>query len=569
MKFILYSAVTAESIADNLGLPEYSYYFVLKEIRPLLDELGEVELVSNPELEVDAIYEQCRANGQRCVFIAFAPPHKAPVGLACPTVSVFAWEFDNIPYEAWGDEPRNDWRYVFGEHGRAISLSSHSAKTVKETMGADFNIAAIPVPVWDLFAHGATSAAQGKVNSLAISGAVIDSNSYELTAESIIPHDTESQFQFPAWEGEKLQMEYTREDDDCSYLGGFYPAERWGSWSKTSEPWVLIPKMLCGSFTVAIHCAAYGPNAGRDLDFVIGGQTRTAKVVGGFSVIELDFNLDKPANLIRFRGLSHDFPTTAQEMRPLGLALKSIVVTAIDVPGGAAVPALASPKVTGVSGIVYTSVFNPVDGRKNWMQIVSAFCYTFREEEGATLILKMTQKSLTTYLGRLHNLLQLLAPYKCRVIALHGFLDDDDYQRLVSMTSYYVGASGGEGLCLPMMEYMSAGKPTISTCNTAMEDYVDEHSAFIVASDIEPSFWPHDPRERLRTHRHRIDWASLTNAFRDSYALAMNEADQYQKMSHNARENLRKFASRDVVKARLQAFFLDDGAALSIQDEAD
>lgn len=563
MKFILYSAVTADSIADNLGLPEYSYYFVLKEYRPLLEQLGEVVLVEDPQQQVDAIYHRCRASGQPCVFVSFAPPHKTQLGLDCPTVSVFAWEFNNIPYESWDDDPGNDWRYVFSRLGRAISLSSHTAGVVKSAMGEDFNIAAIPVPVWDLFARAGDKRSCSDTKSLAISGAVIDSRNYDISPEAIMPHDPLSQFDFPGWDGEELDMSYTLNDDYNSYLGGFYPAENWGAWSKTDQPWVLVPRVLHGAVKLVIDCVGYGPNAGREIRIALGDEVRSLQLGAGFVSAELEFQLARPVILIRFLDIDSTPVAGLAEKRSLGLGLRKITIRSAtaEVRTGPVSVNSAIPKVQDIDGIVYTSVFNPVDGRKNWTQILSAFCYAFRDVEDATLILKMTQKSLPSFLGRLHHLLHLLSPFKCRVIALHGFLEDPDYQQLVSMTTYYVGASGGEGLCLPMMEYMSAGKPAISTRNTAMEDYIDLQSAFIVASNVEPSFWPHDPRQRLRTMRHRIDWYSLASAFIDSYQVARSNPAKYQAMSDSAGENLRKFASRQVVKAKLQAFFAEDSAA--------
>lgn len=565
MKFIMYSAVNADSIKASLGMPEYSYYFVLKELLPLFEDLGEVQLVKDPATEVDAIYRECQAAGQPCVFLSCSPPQKTEVGLACPTVSIFAWEFDNIPYESWDDDPRNDWRYVFEHHGRAISLSNHTARVVKATMGETFPIVAVPMPVWDVYSGvSATVPASG---DLSVRGAVIDTRNYTIEPEDIQPRDPLSSFAFPPWDGDELEMAYTINDDFNSYLGGFYPAEHWGAWSKTRHPWVLVPRVLSGGFTLELDCAGYGTNAGRTIRVAVGNQEQELLLTGEYRCTTLRFDLDEPANCIRFLDLDYVQLTGVGENRILALGLRKITLSRL--PGQAplaTLPPQPVPVARAISGVVYTSVFNPVDGRKNWTEILSAFCYAFRDVEDATLILKMTQKDITSFLGRLHHFLQLQAPFKCRVIALHGFLEDEDYQGLVTMTSYYVGASGGEGLCLPMMEYMSAGKPAISTCNTAMEDYIDEGAAFIVDSSLEPSFWPHDPRERLRTRRHRIDWYSLVQAFQASYDVARKDPERYRAMAANATENLRRFASGEVVKGTLRDFFeleqSDEDAAL-------
>lgn len=74
MLFLIYSATDSSSIESSLGLPEYSYYFVLKEFRPMLEKLGRVQVVKSPETEVDAIYDSCLASGEDCVFLSFSPP---------------------------------------------------------------------------------------------------------------------------------------------------------------------------------------------------------------------------------------------------------------------------------------------------------------------------------------------------------------------------------------------------------------------------------------------------------------------------------------------------------------
>ena len=112
MLFLVHSDINAQTIQRSLGLPEYSYYFVLKTYVEVLRELGRVVLLDDPLVQADALYDAARRDGEDCVFIAFAPPHRAPVGLRCPTLCVFAWEFSNLPDRAWGGEPRHDWRFV-------------------------------------------------------------------------------------------------------------------------------------------------------------------------------------------------------------------------------------------------------------------------------------------------------------------------------------------------------------------------------------------------------------------------------------------------------------------------
>ena len=69
MNFILYSDVNDRSISQSLGRPEYSYYFVLKAYRPVLESLGRVHVVST-SAEVDPLYRQLLAAGESSVFLS-------------------------------------------------------------------------------------------------------------------------------------------------------------------------------------------------------------------------------------------------------------------------------------------------------------------------------------------------------------------------------------------------------------------------------------------------------------------------------------------------------------------
>ena len=97
MLIIIHSETNKSNIEQNLGRPEYSYYFVLKEFRPVLERLGQVIEVSNPDELVDRLYFDCQSRGEDCVFLSFSPPHRTPIHYACPTIPVFAWEFSTFP----------------------------------------------------------------------------------------------------------------------------------------------------------------------------------------------------------------------------------------------------------------------------------------------------------------------------------------------------------------------------------------------------------------------------------------------------------------------------------------
>lgn len=558
--FVVYSQVSAEKLSKSLGMPEYSYYFVLKGFLPVLRELGEVVIVNNPEQEVDAIYDDCLKRGQRCVFLTFTPPNKSVVGLRCPTVCVFAWEFDRIPDEVWDDDPKNDWRYVLADHGQAITLSQYAAAAVRRAMGPDFPIAAIPVPVGDEFEHLKDPEGIALLTSmpaLSIMGNVVDSRNYRITPDSfelIFPADA---FQLKQWSGETLHLEFTQTDEFSAYLGGFYQAEPWGTWSRIEEPWIILPYTLSGVLHLTIRARGYAHNADKEIFVSLGNEKKRIRLLGDFTESQVSFHLSKPENILKFSGLDLSPVKDAPDPRSMGVGLCSISISGCpcaEMRNAKNVSTVQTREVS-LEGVVYTSVFNPGDDRKNWTDIVKAFGMAFQDVEDATLVLKMTHHSVASFLGKFHFLLQQMWPFKCRFVAMHGYLDSVEYEKLITATHFYVNASRCEGLCLPLMEYMACGKPAIAPYNTALLDYIDTSSALIVKSGIEPGIWPHDPRHVLRTLRYRIDCESLRNAYRQGYDIVKNQPAVFMQMSRSASHKINNFSSKAVVKDQLHNFF--------------
>jgi hypothetical protein len=220
-------------------------------------------------------------------------------------------------------------------------------------------------------------------------------------------------------------------------------------------------------------------------------------------------------------------------------------------PGAAAeAPPRQKPSSVDFDGVVYTSVLNPKDGRKKWVEMMTAFCWAFRDVEDATLVLKMTHHDIEQYRGTVLNQLSRLMPFRCRVVVLHGFLDEAQYRQLIEVSDYYVNASSGEGLCLPLMEFLCGGRPAVAPMHTAMADYLRTEYCFPVATSSEPDCWPHDPTGRLLTFSRRLNWQSLVEAFRDSYPQAGNR-EKYLAASRAAKAFMKNFCAPEVVAAQM------------------
>jgi glycosyltransferase involved in cell wall biosynthesis len=427
MILLVYTSTADKDLVKQLGCPEYSYRFVIREFMPLLHEFGEVIDINCPEQEVDNIYASCVARGEQCLFLCFMPPGKTPFRLKCPTIPVFAWEYDVLPNEPFRGRPRNDWTRVLARLGTAITHSSFVVERTKAVLGKNYPITCIPAPLWDRMQHrpGLTHAMQP---CLTFQGLAVDSRKIDLP-----PHGS-----------------------------------------------------------------------------------RALKTTSGCE--------------------------TPQQIRPAGESVR-----------------------INLEGTLYTSIFNPHDGRKNWRIMISAFCEALRDKDDATLLIKLTHHDANQVDFDMLQQIYRMGPLKCRILLIHAYLSDDAYHDLMHCTTYALNTSHGEGQCLPLMEYMSSGKPAIAPRHTSMLDYIDERCAFIVESSDEIGSWPQDPRQAYRTLRQRIHYGSLVSAFRTSYYVAKHEPDTYQAMGHAARQSLKRYCSMDVARARFKELLAEQLARPAMQ----
>jgi glycosyltransferase involved in cell wall biosynthesis len=206
------------------------------------------------------------------------------------------------------------------------------------------------------------------------------------------------------------------------------------------------------------------------------------------------------------------------------------------------------------TGVTYTCVITPNDHRKNWPLILTCFCWAFRMNPDAVLIIKITHHDPESYLFYLNERLAQAKPFKCRIIVVHSYLSEEELKSLISQSNYYLNVSSGEGLCIPLLEFMSAGVPAISTNHTAMEDYIDSENSFIIQSSLEPFSFPFDKSREMKTFRYRINSESLIKNLKLSYECFKIRKDTYYNMSKSAHKKMEDLLSDDLLKKRFVKF---------------
>lgn len=491
MRFLVYSEVNSENIAQSLGLSEYSYYFVLKEFLPVLRELGEVSVVKDPR-EVDPLYAKAHRAGIPCVFLSFTPPHKTPLGLKCPTVPVLAWEFDTIPSEHWSGDPRQDWRYALRQCGRAITHSGMTLAAIRAEMGSDYPVVSAPAPVWDkysplrqrLAAEGSRERSEITVRS----GVLLDTAAMSLAAHIPIA---------------AAAVAKAREQEALNRKADVLPVSREQSLLRITYRYGVEWYRLVGS------------------DLLAGWLTRAKCRLLGRPLPEAETPPVEPL---------------PEQWQPREQRLE-------------------------LSGVVFTALFNPYDGRKNWEDMLTAFCEAFRDSPDATLVFKFGSSEYRSAMEEMLVYMARLPRFSCRVVLLHGFLDGADFDALIEATHFVVNASYGEGQCLPLMEFLSCGRPAVAPRNSAMLDYIDPEVAFVVEGWLDATAWAHDPRKSYRTCRQKINWESLVHAYREAYRCCKFEPGRYAAMSAASVERMRGHCSREVAVRRLREFFKLDEVA--------
>jgi hypothetical protein len=315
----------------------------------------------------------------------------------------------------------------------------------------------------------------------------------------------------------------------------------------------------------ALDCACYLlPAAGRSAARVAGRRAAARAVVTGArdrlrGVYHRRVRPRLPAVL--HRGLAHSTRRVAGQ--PVALPSDPFPL-----------PYAASDRLE-LSGIIYTSILNPFDIRKNWRGLVEGFLRGLRDQADAMLVVKLAV-SRTMRQEALHNLLtfyqRLGLRHRCRLAIVADYLSDEQMLRLTAASAYYVNTSTAEGACLPLQDYLAAGRPGIAPAHTAMAEYLDDKLAVLIDSHPEPTYWPWDPERRITTSWHKLEVDEIAARLRSSHELIVRDRQRYRDMAATGRERMRGFASAAAVWPRLAAALADAheraGASREVQRRA-
>ena len=137
-------------------------------------------------------------------------------------------------------------------------------------------------------------------------------------------------------------------------------------------------------------------------------------------------------------------------------------------------------------GKIFLTVCNPHDLRKNLANLIDGFLMAARGRKHCVLVVKLaTSGSRREPVGYVHEVLKGLfgTPHaldEAQVIFIGGYIPDEQMDALYDLADFYLCTSIAEGQNLPLLEAMARGCVPVSTCNTAMLDYLSEQCAVII-----------------------------------------------------------------------------------------
>jgi glycosyltransferase involved in cell wall biosynthesis len=504
--FLVSTTGCARDIRQSLGAPAYSYYFVLEALAPLLERLGTWQLVELPQSRLPFLAAKAQARGFRPVHISLNPPQDAYFTPAVPTVLYPFWEFPRIPDRDFACDTRQNWARVARRAALVVTACRFTAEA--------FERAQLPCPI------------------------------------AVVPVPLPSQyFELPDWDARHswaLECRHLVWGGAAPHAGlsvvqQLPPSPRGARLAKSllraAAPWmgpeavnrlVLLKRALAGE---PGNCP--GQPAARRRPMLV-------------RLIYLCFR-----SLYR----KHLRPWLSEEGQRRINRVRARLLRRI-APGPEEVLDPLLPRAPlRIGGLVYTTLLNVGDVRKNYIDLLSAFLLAFRDRPDATLVIKLASNPV-----REHNEISLLRQryeslgivHRCRVVVITEFLTEQQMSELFRVTTFYVNTSHAEGACLPLQQALAGGRPVVAPAHSAMADYIDGEVAFVIDSHPEPAPWPHDAERRLETFWGRLVWSSLRDQLLASAYAAEHDPMRYARMSAAGRQKMRAYAGEAVAEKALR-----------------
>jgi glycosyltransferase involved in cell wall biosynthesis len=524
--FLVSTTGCARGIRTTLGSAAYSYYFVLEALIPVLERLGTWRLLDRPESSLPFAAARAEAAGYQPIHLALNPPQDCYLTPALPNVIFPFWEFPDVPNRDFGFDTKQNWVRICSRADLLLTACEFTASAFRQA-GVPTPIGVVPVPLkpehfsipawdpqftWNLTCRhvvwGGPEGSRDPVEGRPIAGATVAGPApvdapaapASLKRKAFLLARKAFRKVYP-WLGTKTLERIAKTRHYILAASG-------------RSPWTLEPlpgiQPSFGRFGYTLARDAYRRYIQRwlskeALEKVTAAKVRTLKLLGKQPVLAPD-------------------------------------------------PLLPATELS-IGGLVYASIFNLGDKRKNHVDLLTAFLLAFRDREDATLVIKLATNPVREHheIGVLRKMYEGLGiDHKCRIVVITDFLTDDQMADLMRVTTFYVNTSRAEGACLPLQQSLAAGRPSIAPDHTAMADFMDDEVGFVLRTHPEPTYWPHDPEQKTETYWNRLVWTDLRDCLLESAQIADHEPETYRTLAEAAQTRMRRYASSEVVARSLQ-----------------
>lgn len=173
---------------------------------------------------------------------------------------------------------------------------------------------------------------------------------------------------------------------------------------------------------------------------------------------------------------------------------------------------------------IYLTIINPWDKRKNIEDIVTSFVKFSSKYKQALLIIKLVIDNQGTTLFNINEILANTVKLKSsNIIFISENLTSNQMSELMQSVDYYYCVSKAEGQNLPLIEAMSIGTVPVSTMHTAMADYIQEHNAYIIKSNLEFTTLESNASKNSKLRWYNPELKSAIKALETSYQASISE----------------------------------------------
>ncbi len=536
--FFVSTTGCAKGIRNTLGSAAYSYFFVLEALAPVLEKFGTWRLIEHPESSLPFAAARAEADGYQPVHLALHPPQDVYLTPALPNIIFPFWEFPDIPDRDFGHDTRQNWVRVSQRADLIITACTFTRDGFLRA-GINCPIGVVPVPIrpdhfqipaWDpehTWTHTCRYLSWGGPPPKPPERSAVPDPVDEAEPDSApSPEPSPAPVPEPMARAPRIGLKRR----------GYLVARKV---FRKVYPW-LGEKALNRIARTRHYVLTSAGRDPRTLEPLPGGRPGLARL--GYSVARDGYRRYFKRWLSR-EALAKITETKAQALKIVGHE----PVIAPD-------PLLDSLPMT-LGGLLFASIFNLGDRRKNHVDLLSAYLLAFKDREDVTLVIKLATNPVREHhevnIFR-HMYHSLGIQHKCRLVLITDFLTDEQMGELMRVTTFYVNTSKAEGACLPLQQSLAAGRPSIAPDHTAMADFMDDQIGFITSTHPEPTYWPHDPEMRTETYWNRMVWTDLRDHMLAAVEMIEDDPDRYREMSEAARARMAGYASREVVEEALR-----------------